>query len=211
MSLSISDRRRLFHIFHIFCEGPSLFQYLGEQTDPRGVGTIEINTEYHARRKPLWLVILKLVGLAVMLPVGFVLVVPLIPLPMWQALVVSSGVLMIYVGLAFFFRPEPDTDNMGWGGGLLNDPFHYSDDINRSLFTLHCVLGPGRFAAETVLDACALLGVAQVSEAPVEEESAAAARWQSVDLPPTASSVGRFGGDDEYGAPVHGSEPERPA
>jgi hypothetical protein len=177
-----------------------LFEFLGEQTDPRNVGTIEVNTDYHARRKPLWLVMLKLVGLAVMVPVGFVLVAPLIPLPMWQAIVVSAGVLLIYVGLAFFFRPEPDPDNMGWAGGLVNDPFHYSDNINRWLFTLHCVLGPGRFASETVLDACALLGWVQVNEAPVEEESAAAATgsWQSVDLPPAELSANRFGGDEAY-------------
>lgn len=185
-----------------------MYEFLGEQIDPRGVGKIEINTEYAARRKPLWLVALKLVGLAAILPVGFALVVPLIPLPMWQALVVSAGVLLIYVGVAFFVRPEPDTDNMGWCGGLINDPFHYSDNLNRSLFTLHCVLGPGRFAAETVLDACALLGVTQLAEETAGEAShAAASPWSTSAVPsPTSMRADRFMSDDIYGAPIFDAE-----
>lgn len=173
-----------------------MFEYLGEQTDPKSVGTVELNTEYDAPRRPLWLVMLKLFGLLAMLPVGYMLVIPLLPLPAWQSIVVASGVLLIYIGLAFFIRPEPDTDNLGWAGGLINDPFHYSDNINRWLLLLHCVLGPGRFAAETILDACALLGVTRSAAQPSQDEQPEQTEFS----PPAYSAprADRFESDDDY-------------
>ena len=46
----------------------------------------------------------------------------------------TAGGMLIYTGIAFFFRPEPNTDNLGWGGGLGNDPFQTSDNVNRFLW-----------------------------------------------------------------------------
>jgi hypothetical protein len=59
--------------------------------------------------------------------------------------------MLVYTGISFFFRPEPDTDNVGHG-------------VNRFLWRLHCVLGPGRFTSETLLDACLLLGIVKSEE-----------------------------------------------
>ena len=38
-----------------------MYQYLGEQTDPKNIGTIEFNTEHDAPKRPLWLVLLRVV------------------------------------------------------------------------------------------------------------------------------------------------------
>jgi len=35
---------------------------------------------------------------------------------------------------------------------LIDHPWRYSDDINRTLLTAQCFLGPGRFIAESLLD-----------------------------------------------------------
>lgn len=137
-------------------------------------GTVEINTEYHTRRKPAWLVLLKLLGVAAMIGVGAAISVPSLlefNFPLWQAVLITAGWMLIYIGIAFFIRPEANTDNLGWGGGLGNDPFQSSDNVNRFLWRAHCVLGPGRFTAETLLDACVLVGVAKGAE--VADEAAA--------------------------------------
>lgn len=136
-------------------------------------GTVEFNTTYVTRRKPVWLIALKLLGVAAMVAVGYGLIVPTLlhldfkgwDLSWWQAVGLASGVMMLYVGIAFFVRPEPNTDNMGWGiGGLADDPFQYADDVNRSLWGTQCLLAPGRFTAETFLDLCAVLGLAHQDE-----------------------------------------------
>lgn len=99
-------------------------------------GVIEINAHYYTRRKPAWLILSKLLGLAAMVAVGFAIAVPTLRsyLPMWQVISLIAGVMFIYTGIAFFVRPEPNGDNMGLLGGM-NDPFQYSDNINRGLWT----------------------------------------------------------------------------
>jgi hypothetical protein len=136
-------------------------------------GGIRLNTSYQTVKKPAWLVLLKLIVLMGMVAMAAAVLTPMLAhwLPMWKATLATIGSLLIYIGVAFFFRPEANTDNIGWCGGFGNDPFQYSDNINRFLFKLHMLLGPGRFAAETMLDACALIGLAKGPEVIEQEEA----------------------------------------
>ena len=152
----------------------SFTEYQGQSSLDKH-GTLELNGNYVAPKKPLWLVLVKLAVLAGMLAVGAVIVMTILLqwLPAWKATAATAGVLLLYITVAFLVRPRYNSDNMGWFGGLANDPFQYSDNINRFLFQLHMVLGPGRFAAETLLDAWALFGAAAVPKTvQLPEESA---------------------------------------
>jgi hypothetical protein len=158
------------------------YEIVGERNDPKEMGGVQLNTFYETRKKPVWLVGVKLLGLLAMLAAGYAMFVPFLPLPLWQSIMAVSGAILIYVGIAFFFRPQPNADNMGFLGGMFNDPTHYSDNVNRTLWKAHCLLGPGRFAAETLLDCCTLFGMtAEVSaeqhqEEVMEKEQSARAR-----------------------------------
>jgi hypothetical protein len=146
----------------------SLLEFQGQSSLLHKSGTVELNTDYAAAKKPIWLVALKLLGVAGMVAVGAAIAMPTLlefKFPLWQAIVITAGSMMVYTGLAFFFRPEANTDNLGFGGGGMNDPFQYSDNVNRFLWRAHCVLGPGRFTAETLLDTCVLLGIAKSEDA----------------------------------------------
>ena len=60
---------------------------------------------------------------------------------------------------------------MGFLGGMMNDPMHYSDNVNRALWNAQCMLGPGRFVAETILDCSTLLGLtAEITAEQAEHE-----------------------------------------
>ncbi|HZL88418.1 MAG TPA: hypothetical protein VFB96_08600 [Pirellulaceae bacterium] len=150
----------------------SFTEFQGQSSQDKH-GGIRLNTTYQTVKKPVWLVLLKLTALTGMVAMAAVVITPALAqwLPMWKATLATIGTLLIYIGIAFFFRPEANTDNMGWFGGFGNDPFQYSDNLNRFLFKLHMLLGPGRFAAETMLDACALIGLAKGPEVIEEEES----------------------------------------
>lgn len=156
-------------------------EILGERVDPQSAGTVRLNATYETRKKPVWLVLLKLSGLVAMVAIGFLLIVPPLPLPVWQSCALAAGIMLLYVGIAFFVRPEPNTDNLGWGGGAFNDPTQYSDNINRMLWKVHCFLGPGRFVAETILDTCTLLGLTRELDHERHEAEIAARQCRAED------------------------------
>jgi hypothetical protein len=137
-------------------------------------GAVELHTEFFRKRRPAWLVMLKILGAAAMVAVGFAIALPTLAqevpeLPMWQAALYVGGAMLVYTAIAFFLRPEANGDNMGWFGGTSNDPTQYSDNINRFLWKAHMVLGPGRFTAETLLDTLVMVGLLR-GEDPVSEE-----------------------------------------
>ncbi len=51
---------------------------------------------------------------------------------------------------AAFHSPEVDWKDMGWLGGLANNPFSYSDNINRQKFVLLLLLMPGKIIVVTL-------------------------------------------------------------
>ena len=125
-------------------------------------GSIELHADCYRQKRPLWLVALKVLGVAAMIGVGSAIAVPTLlefEFPLWQAIAYTAGAMALYVVIAFFIRPEANTDNMGLGGGMGNDPFKSSDNVNRFLWNLHCALGPGRFTSETFLDVCVCVGL----------------------------------------------------
>ena len=139
-------------------------------------GSVEIHTEFYRRRRPAWLVLLKILGVIAMVAVGFAIALPTSKeqapdFPQWKAIAIVTATMVVYTAIAFFVRPECNGDNMGWFGGTSNDPTQYSDNINRFLWKAHMVLGPGRFTSETLLDVCVLLGILRgenVIEEPTE-------------------------------------------
>ena len=58
----------------------------------------------------------------------------------------------IYLMISYAVHPEADTSNLGWFGGLVNNPFRFSDNINRFLVFLKIILWPGRFVSESLVD-----------------------------------------------------------
>jgi hypothetical protein len=82
-------------------------EIVGERISPQQVGSVRLNTFYETRNKPLWLVSLRLLGALAMCAAGFALFLPMLPLATWQSVTLVSGALLIYVGFAFFVRPEP--------------------------------------------------------------------------------------------------------
>lgn len=51
-----------------------------------------------------------------------------------------------------FVHPYADTSNLGWLGGLVDDPFRWSDDWNRSMIFLKILLMPGRFVGRSFVN-----------------------------------------------------------
>jgi hypothetical protein len=127
----------------------SPFEAHGQSILPQKSGSLELNTDCYRIKRPLWLISLKLLGSLVMIAVGAAIAVPSLlefGYPLWQAIAVTGGGMVIYTAIAFFIRPEANTDEIAGG-------------VNKFLWRLHCVLGPGRFTADTLLDTCTYVGI----------------------------------------------------
>jgi hypothetical protein len=55
--------------------------------------------------------------------------------------------LALYVVVSYRINPKPDYSDVGWLGGLLNNPFRLSDNYNRWQSYLQAVLLPGKLMA----------------------------------------------------------------
>lgn len=60
-------------------------------------------------------------------------------------------IMIVYSVAGYFIIPRPDYSNVGWLGGLINNPFRISDNINRMLVFILIILMPGRLISTTVL------------------------------------------------------------
>jgi hypothetical protein len=125
-----------------------LFEWLGEIFKPGPIGHIYINPQplLPGGVKRIWIVLFSILGLGI-----FALLT-------WLALSADDGVISFtaitsYLLVSYLFTPKADMTNMGWLGGLINNPFRVSDNYNRFLFFLSAVLIPGKlvvFAVQSI-------------------------------------------------------------
>jgi hypothetical protein len=135
----------------------------GEEVDPGQIGSVGVGQEHEACRSPtlVWLRLMAVVSILLLL---WYLSIREIPWPLWQASAAVIGGTLIYVAVAYLFRPDPDMGNLGWCGGLMDNPVRWSDDANRFLLALAIFLGPGRFVAESIFDAVTMLSPTDVED-----------------------------------------------
>ena len=99
--------------------------------------------------------------------------------------------MVLYTVVAFYVRPEPNTDDL--------------TNVNKFLWNVHCALGPGRFTSETLLDLLVLVGLVRTEEA-VDE---AAARLQSLAAASVPGGLGGGSGVFDPSQPIAPLDPNR--
>lgn len=128
----------------------SWLEWLGESLDPRSWGSVTFGPpddgdDEDGPSVP-GVIIRFAISTGLLVTVYYLLFAYALPLT-GKGFAITSAVLLVYLLISYFVHPEPDTDNLGWFGGVMDDPFHYSDDISRFLLVLLIVLYPGRFIA----------------------------------------------------------------
>jgi hypothetical protein len=121
-----------------------LFEWLFERGNYHKVGSIKTNNEVQEaapNRFTFWFIIL--VGQIMNWGIVYILVRAELKTPIENKLNWLL-VFITYFIFAYLLRPEPTPGNMGWFGGLIDNPFRITDDINRIIFFLMLFLIPGR-------------------------------------------------------------------
>ena len=58
----------------------------------------------------------------------------------------------VYLLASYFIKPEPDNSNLGWLGGMFDDPYQITDNFNRFLYFLLVIFFPGRLISIGLID-----------------------------------------------------------
>jgi len=125
-----------------------LFEIFFERRNPGAVGNIEKNNK---SLKPVKLSILMIKLLISGAIIWFAYDKTIRGNLSVSNILIFIGVLSFYCFISYNFIPKPATSNMGWLGGMVDNPLRYSDDLNRMLVGLFVLLLPGRFVSTTVM------------------------------------------------------------
>jgi hypothetical protein len=127
-----------------------MLEWIFEPMNPGPRGTIETGTGRQAPPAPptIWVrFIVTVLILGALSFLFFYYISPFLLCSGWLFLIFLAG----YLIAALLIDPKPDMSNLGWAGGMIDNPLRYSDDINRMLLSLKIFLFPGRFFSLSIL------------------------------------------------------------
>lgn len=64
----------------------------------------------------------------------------------------AAVLTLLYLGIAYFLRVQPNFRNVGLWGTPIDHPLRFTDDLNRMLWFVQMLLWPGRFIAAGLAD-----------------------------------------------------------
>lgn len=124
-----------------------LIEFIGELIRPGKIGTVDITKR--KKEKRIGMLIAKTILSIAIVTVVYYLIYG-ISFHITEVLLFIT-VMALYSAAGYFILPKPDYSNMGWFGGIFDNPFKVSDDINRMLVFVMIILMPGRLISTTVL------------------------------------------------------------
>lgn len=132
----------------------SLIEWLFESVNPGPIGKLEINQEDpddSGKPPKKWLIYaVTLIGL-LLAGIGFYWVFHNGPHDGAGTVIVRLCCFAVYVLTSHLSNSTPESTNMGWAGGLIDNPFRVSDDLNRLLLLLQVLLLPGKLIAFSLI------------------------------------------------------------
>lgn len=131
----------------------SFLEWFLEPTNPGPVGKVEVNPPEPDDDEPprKWLIWLAITLGFVLVGIGLYWVCYNLPDTGIEPVLFKLSWLTIYVLISHFVKVTPDYTNVGWLGGLIDNPFRISDDYNRWLALFQAVLLPGKLMAYSLV------------------------------------------------------------
>jgi hypothetical protein len=127
----------------------SLVEWLLESTNPGPIGKVGLNRKPNDNGKPSkkWLVYVAVLIGVILAGIGLYLILHSYAHVGVGIVIVRLCFFALYVIVSHLFTATPERTNMGWLGGLVDNPFRISDDFNRLILLLQILLLPGKLIA----------------------------------------------------------------
>jgi hypothetical protein len=132
----------------------SLLEWLLEPANPGPVGKLGLSSsEPEDDDKPprKWLIWLAVVTGFLFLGVSLCWVFHNLFYIEAKSILLKLGNLALYVLTGHFVTAKPTYTNVGWLGGVVDNPFRISDDYNRWLVFIAVILLPGKLIAYSLV------------------------------------------------------------
>ena len=128
----------------------SLFEWFFEKNNPGPTGNYD-RGHYHLAWPRIWIII---VGFCALFVLGVVIyVLAFNRFHYYNAVngTLISVSIVAYLALAYYIYPKPALNNVGFFG-FVDNPFRYTDDINRMLLWSQLLLFPGKILAIPIVN-----------------------------------------------------------
>ena len=132
----------------------SFIEWFLEPANPGPVGRIGINSpepnddDKPPRKWPIWLAVV--IGL-LLFGVGLYWVFYNVFDVEAKSTILRLCNLALYILTGHFVTAKPNYTNVGWLGGVMDNPFRISDDYNRWLVFIEVILLPGKLIAYSLV------------------------------------------------------------
>jgi len=124
-----------------------LIEFIGESMKPGKIGTVD--TDKGKKEKRIGILIVKTILSIAIVAVLYYLIFG-ISFYLKESLIFAV-VITVYSIMGYYILPKPDYSNVGWFGGVFDNPFKISDDVNRMMIFVMLILMPGRLISTTAV------------------------------------------------------------
>ncbi len=122
-----------------------------EHGDPEVAGEQRIRRARSSRQDVTMLIVTWLVAGGLVAGLYYVVFHVLEAEPTANNIGAFFTVLAVYSALGYLIRPQVDRENLGWLGGLVNNPFTFRDNVERWKLQWLILLFPGRIIGGAVV------------------------------------------------------------
>ncbi len=124
-----------------------LFEFIGEIYNPGPVGTVDFEKRLKDP-KPNYLLFKFLVSIILLVVLEFVYATEFNA----KNFLIVNGITLFYLFCAYKINITPNYQNTGWVPFIIDNPFRYSDDINRLSIFFMVILWPGKFLSTSIIN-----------------------------------------------------------
>jgi hypothetical protein len=131
----------------------SFIEWFLEPANPGPVGKLGINSPEPDDEKPprKWLIWLAVITGLLLLGIALYWVFQDLFDEEAKSILLKLGNLALYILVGHSVTAKPDYTNIGWLGGVIDNPFRISDDYNRWLVLIEVILLPGKLMAYSLV------------------------------------------------------------
>lgn len=127
----------------------SLLEFFSESNNPGELGTVDFKRK---NKPPTSRYIYANFCISVIIILGFNLAYLNSSEVTVKELLIVNGIISIYLFTAYKINIVPNTKNLGWVPFIIDNPFRYSDDLNRFSIFLLIILWPGKYIATSIVN-----------------------------------------------------------